>query len=124
MTSNVRNEYKLYLDIKSKHAGTIPRFVQYDSAELIFTVTDNGTPYDLSQFDRVEIYHKIPGRALLTKDAELVTGDSPEESYIRYVYDGTEMDVVGSVATSIRMCFGDKKVSIQPFEVRILPERK
>jgi len=124
MASSIQNEYELHVDIKSNQVDVMPRFYQYDYASLTIFVFDGGKPYDLRQFDRVRIYHKRLDGEIITADAELVLDAIPEKSYIKYVYTGEEMDVVGSVGTSLAMFYRDYRVSIQPFEVRILSQEK
>jgi len=117
--NSIRNQYTLDLDIKSKYSGSVPRFYQFDYAELRLYVSDGGKPFDLSRFDRVSMFHRKPGGEIFKTDAELVIR-SGEESYIRYVYSGEEMET-GTTDVSVVMYFKDKKISIQSFSVRILP---
>ena len=115
----IKNEYTLIVDLKKKYAGNvIPTFVQYDTAVLRFIVTDGGKPLYFTGQTSVKTYHRRKDGIVIEGDAkvEVVKG----QPNIVYEYQGNEMYQLGFVETSVVIYTGNKKVSIQPFNVKIV----
>ena len=112
------NIYKTKLDIKDVQPDFKPVFVQYDHAILEFELMDSIFPYDLSNIERVEFTHIRGDGLTIIQPGEIVTvGD---KKIITYEYEGTEMDVIGPVETSLATFdSNNKKVSSHSFFVEI-----
>jgi len=113
----IKNEYTLNVDIKKKNSIIVPTFVQYDNGVLRFKVFDGGNPFNFTGYTSIKIYHRRKDNVVVEGDAtvEVIGG----QEYIVYRYKGNEMAKLGLVSTSLSIISGDKKVSIQPFNVSI-----
>ena len=114
----IKNEYTLKVDLKKKYSAVTPTFVQYDTAVLRFVITDDGKPLYFTGQTSIKTYHR-------RKDGVVVEGDARVETvkgqpHIVYEYKGNEMYQLGFVETSLVIYTNDKKVSIQPFNVKIV----
>lgn len=115
------NVYKTKLDIKNVRPNFKPVFVQYDHARLEIELLDNGQSYDLSTVERVEFTHVRSDNLVIIQQGEIVTNGSKE--IIRYEYQGTEMDLIGTIKTSLAVFDADnKKVSTHTFDVAIVED--
>lgn len=117
----IRNEYTLKVDIKKHNTSIIPTFVQYDSASLIFKVYDNGVILDLSKFTNSEIAHLRPDGTTVVGNGEVITLPNGDTA-LKYKYLGSEMRFIGNVATSLSLFDDQKKISILPFDVKIVKD--
>lgn len=120
--SNVKNEYVLRIDSWYKKIDIVPTYTQYDASSLVIYVSDAKAPYNLALFDKILIHHRKPGGEIITADAEIVIGASNATSFIRYFYTDDVMDRTGFIGTSLELWFGKKRITIPPFDVKILPE--
>lgn len=114
----IKNEYTLKVDLKKKYSAITPTFVQYDTAVLRFILTDDGRPLYFTGQTSIKTYHR-------RKDGVIVEGDAHVEvvkgqPHIVYEYQGNEMYQLGFVETSLVIYTDKKKVSIQPFNVKIV----
>ena len=115
------NVYKASIDIKDVRPDFKPIFVQYDHAQLEIELTDNGQIYDLSNVDRVEFTHFRSDDLVIIQPGEIVIND--EGKFIRYEYLGSEMEVLGTVKTSLALFdTANKKVSSHTFDVGIVKD--
>ena len=115
------NVYKTKLDIKNVRPNFKPVFVQYDHARLEIELLDNGQTYDLSTVERVEFTHVRSDNLVIIQQGEIVTNGS--KKIIRYEYQGTEMDLIGTIKTSLAVFDADnKKVSTHTFDVAIVED--
>lgn len=116
-----KNQYELTVDLKKSMTSVIPTFVQYDNASLIFKVLDGGETFNLESFTKAEIVHKRPDGKLVVGNAT-IEGAIGSQKILRYDYLGSEMTKAGYNETSLILYSSDKKVSIQPFKVKILED--
>lgn len=113
------NIYKMKVDLKRSKVFSTPTLIQYDSVQFHFYIYDNGIPFDLSGFTRVEVAHHRPDDVIVAMTGEILT-DAKGEQYVSYTYQGSEMAVTGLVATSLSILSDTQKVSIMPFHVDII----
>ena len=112
------NAYKTKLDIKNVTPSFKPVFVQYDHARLEIELMDNGEPYDLSDVSKAEFTHVRPDNLPIIYPGEIVTNGT--KKIIRYIYQGSEMDIIGMVEASFAVFDSDNnKVSSHSFFVEI-----
>lgn len=110
------NVYRLTVDLKLSQTGIVPTFIQYDKARLEFQIFDDGKPMNITSYDRVEVAHRRP-------DGTSVVGSGIiENGLVIYNYHGSEMNQIGNVLTALSIYSGESKVSIQPFNVRIVED--
>lgn len=115
------NVYKAKIDIKNVKPNFKPVFIQYDHARLEIELVDNGRKYDFSNVNLVEFTHIREDGAVIIQSGEIVTDSNRQ--IIRYEYQGSEMDVVGTVETSFAVFdANNKKVSTHTFEVTIIKD--
>ena len=115
------NIYKASIDIKDVRIDFKPIFVQFDHAQLEIELTDNGQIYDLSDIERVEFTHVRSDNLVIIQSGEIVIND--DGKFIRYEYQGSEMDSLGIVKTSFATFDqSNNKVSSHAFDVAIVKD--
>ena len=111
------NEYVLSVDLKKRLSKTIPIFVQYDSAAIVFKVFNNGREFDLTGLTKAIITHKLPDGSTFSEEGHLISLDGQQA--IRYTYSGGEMRIIGDVSITLALFADTSKVTIPPLKLKI-----
>ncbi|KON87329.1 hypothetical protein AF332_11160 [Sporosarcina globispora] len=111
----LKNEYYLILDFKRATSTQVPVFVQNDSAKLVFSIYDEGKPYDLTNINTVHVLLTRPDGLVVSGLASVLDGK------IVYNFGSTEMQITGDLSVTLQFHDSDgDRISTRPFKVKIL----